>query len=111
MRKTVLSLLLAGTLLLTSCTTYHLSTQSLVQQFDSSSARKGGDVTGHDLTTITCLDKKGAEHTLTVFPRTQIRITRQNNSRTTIYFYTLSIKDSMLSGGKSNLINLPIKPI
>ncbi len=51
------------------------------------------------------------EHTLTVVPRTQIRITKQNNSRTTIYFYTLTIKDSALSGSKSNIVNLPIKPI
>lgn len=111
MRKTVLPLLLACTLLLTSCTTYHLSTQSLLQQLVNSGIQKRGVVTGNDLTTITCLDKKGMEHTLTVVPRTQIRITKQNNSRTTIYFYTLTIKDSALSGSKSNIVNLPIKPI
>lgn len=121
MKKSLLPLLVMP-LLLTSCATYHLSTQSLVQQFaDTQPERKYAyeptlifipfSVNGNSLQTIKCLDKNGKETTIVVTNRTSVRITRTDSSRTTFYFNTLLIKDSTITGSKTHFFEAHIKPI
>lgn len=121
MKKTLLPLLVIP-LLLTSCTTYHLSTQSLVQQFADTKPEKKYiylpslpfipfSVSGNSLQTIKCLDKHGKETTIVVTNRTSVRITRTDSSRTTFYFNTLLIRDSTISGSKTHFFEAYITPI
>jgi hypothetical protein len=124
MKKASLPLLFFCLSLLTGCATYHLSTQSLVEQFGNSSTEKKkillpvfpylffvDPVTGNDLQTIKVLDKNGQEKILTVTNRTGVRITRTDSSRTTFYFNTLLLKDSTITGSKTHFFNAHIKPI
>ena len=110
-------------LTLIGCSTYHLSTQSLLDQFASTKPEIKrniifafpiifpGEVTGNDLKQITCLDKNGKETVLQVTNHTGVRITKQDGSRKTFYFDTLLIKDSTINGKKSHFIALDITPI
>lgn len=119
-----LLILLSISLCLTSCTTYHLSTQSLLEQFANSGTEKKttvlilppfffypGTVKGNDLTSIACLDKGGHQKAILLSNRTSIRITKTDYSRTTFYFNTLLLKDSTIAGSKSHFFNIPINPI
>ena len=111
----VLCLVLAG------CATYHVSTQSLLQQFADSQPEKKTiyapyifapfHVNGNDLKTITVLDKNGNEKVLPVTNHTGVRITKQDSSRVTFYFNTLQIKDSTISGSKTHFFEAHFKPI
>jgi hypothetical protein len=109
-------------LILTSCATYHLSTESLVQQFGNTQPEKKYiyapslpfipfSVNGNDLRTIKCLDKNGKETVIEISNRTSVRITRTDSSRTTFYFNTLLIRDSTISGSKTHFFEAHIKPI
>jgi hypothetical protein len=98
------------------CTTYYLTTDKLVEQFINSTVEKKGyffpnAVKGNSLKTITCRDNSGNLHTIQITDRTQIRITKNNNSRTTLYFNTLILKDSTITGSKTHFFNDQIKPI
>lgn len=84
----------AVSLLLTGCATYHISTDSLVQQFANTKPEKKYiysptipfipfSVNGNSLQTITVLDKNGKETVIPVTNRTSVRITRIDSSRTT----------------------------
>ena len=109
--------------LLSGCTTYNLSTQSLLEQFANTKTEKKEnviiafpfflpfEVTGNDLREIKCLDNNGNEVVLPVTNHTGVRITKKDGSRKTFYFDTLLIKDSTISGRKSHLIGTDIKPI
>jgi hypothetical protein len=112
-------------LLLNSCTTYYMSTDSLKQQFagvDSTKLKKvelegggilmasGNSYLANPIKTINCTDKKGNPATLENGPSIEIRFTYgQNNKRTIFYFakYLLLIvrsqelnPDSYLQSGK-----------
>ena len=110
--------------LFSGCATYHLSTQSLLQQFANSGTEKKDivlpvfpyiffihPVTGNDLRTLTCLDKNGKEKTIEITNRTGIRITKTDSSRLTFYFNTLLVKDSTITGSKTHFFNAHIRPI
>jgi hypothetical protein len=133
MKKTILPFLLFGLLFLTGCATYHISTQSLVEQMANSGTEKKtsedlagsfqfsprlsvvifyeGTVKGNTLTKITCLDNKGKEATLDVDNRTSIRITKTDSSRVTFYFNTLLVHDSIISGSKTHFFEWQIHPV
>ena len=110
--------------LTTSCATYHLSNQSLLEQFSNSRTETKeipilappyiffpGNVKGNDLRAITCLDQNGNEKTIPVTNRTGVRITKKDGTRTSFYFDTLILKDSALTGSKTHFFSAPIKPI
>jgi hypothetical protein len=119
--------------LLTGCATYHISTQSLVEQMANSGTEKKtseelaasfrfspglsvciyyeGTVKGNTLTKITCLDNKGKEATLDVDNRTSVRITKADSSRVTFYFNTLLVHDSTISGSKTHFFEWQIHPV
>jgi hypothetical protein len=124
MNKKSLLALSFCTVTLFSCNTYHLSKQSLMEQFADSRTEKKylffimppfvffpGIVNGNNLRTITCLDKKGTEVTLNVTNHTGVRITKNDGKKTTFYFNTLCLQDSLISGSKTHFFNAPIKKI
>jgi hypothetical protein len=108
---------------LTSCATYHLSTESLVKQ--AVNAKKEtkvnfivvfplvipGIVTGNDIRSVKCFDKNEIEHEIYVTNHTGIRITKKDSTRSTFYFDTLILKDSTINGAKSHFIPISIHPI
>ena len=122
--KRVLKITLSlATLFLFSCTTYHLTTETLLQQFaDVQPETKTnfifafplifpGTVTGNSLTEIKVLDQNNKEHIIPVTNHTGVRITTKDGKRKTFYFDTLLIKDSTINGKKSHFVGLDIKPI
>jgi len=109
-------------LLLTSCATYHLSTESLVQQMaDTKPERKyiytpslpfiPFSVDGNSLHQLKCVDKNGKETSIDVTNRTSVRITLADSSHKTFYFNTLLLKDSTITGSKTHFFEMHIKPI
>jgi len=115
-------LYISASLLLTSCATYHLSTESLVQQMaDTKPERKyiyspnlpfiPFSVDGNSLQQLKCIDKNGKETTIDVTNRTSVRITLADSSHKTFYFNTLLLKDSTITGSKTHFFEMHIKPI
>jgi hypothetical protein len=118
-------LLIAGitSILLSSCATFHISTNSLIEQLANTAEQKKMTlfisypiiipfaVTGNSITELKCLDKNEKEIVLNVTNRTGIRITKKDSSKTTFYFNTLLIKDSLITGKKDHFLGVNIKPI
>jgi len=114
---------LFSTLFLVSCTTYHLTTGSLLEQFANVHSEKKtniifafplifpGTVTGNTLTEIKVIDQNNKEQTIPVTNHTGVRITKKDGTRKTFYFDTLLIQDSTINGKKSHFVGLDIKPI
>lgn len=121
--KNANALLFICAVLLSSCTTYHISTQSLMQQLANTQKEKKvnvlfvpplffpGVVNGNNLRELKCLDEQDKEHVIRVTNHTGIRITKKDNTRCTFYFDTLLLKDSTINGAKSHFLGLSIKPI
>jgi hypothetical protein len=115
--------LLSIMLMFSGCATFHVSTQSLMAQFiDAQEETKVTYVmilpffipftmTGNDLRRVKCVDKDENEVFINVTNHTGIRITKKDNTRTTFYFNTLIIKDSIINGAKSHFMGMSIKPI
>ncbi|MBS1600700.1 MAG: hypothetical protein JST75_20930 [Bacteroidetes bacterium] len=123
MREHFKAALFAIVIFLAGCTTYHLTTESLLQQFAdvTPETKKNfivafplifpGIVTGNSLTEIKVLDQNNKEHTLPVTNHTGVRITKKDGTRKTFYFDTLLIQDSTINGKKSHFVGIDIKPI
>ena len=116
MRNPYVSVSMIFVILLASCATYQVSTTSLSEQLNGEEVNKGflfasDAVKGNDLNTIKCVDKNGKEKQIPVTHRTGIRITKVDKSKTSLYFNTILIKDSAITGSKTHFFNLPIKPI
>jgi hypothetical protein len=56
-------------------------------------------------------DSKGNISDLPVTPHTAVRISTKDNKRVQLYFNTLLIKDSTITGSKSHFFNAPVTPI
>src|SRR6266446_9223541 len=105
--------------MLVGCSTYYLSTESMLEQFSYShpdlkiteSLYISGTVLGNDLTEIKCTDKNGFERTVHINTHTNVRITKKDSSSTIFYFNTLIIKDSLITGSKSHFVEVNIIPI
>ena len=124
MEKQATALIAMSALLLSGCATYHLSTQSLMEQFANTQKEKKitvlimppylffpGVVDGNNLREITVLDKQEQERTFPVTRHMGVRITKQDGKKTTFYFNTLLLKDSTITGSKTHFFNAKIKPI
>lgn len=121
MKKT--SIILFVLIFLNSCATYHMSTESLLQQFVNTHHETKVTyvivlpffipftMTGNNLKQVKCKDKDGNEVLINVTNHTGIRITKKDKSRTTFYFDTLIIKDSIINGAKSHFMGISIEPI
>src|SRR5664279_2318969 len=109
-------LLLIFSISLSGCATYHLSTQSMLEQFANTHKQEKVniliafpfflpfEVTGNDLTEIKVLDNKDQEHILPVTHHTGVRITKKDTKRNTFYFDTLVIQDSTITGKKDHFM-------
>ena len=106
-----------------ACQTYHISTQSLLEQCANIKKEKktvffiappfifAGSVTGNDLKELKCYDDYEKEKVIHITNHTGIRITKKDNSQKTFYFNTLIIHDSVITGENTHFFNSPIKPI
>lgn len=120
--------LLLCLILLNSCTTYYMTSDSLKDQLgkiDQQNVQKVYDfrlgilpglLRGRQfyngISEIQCLDKYNYPTFVKVNPSTSIRITELNGKHLTLYFDTIfSIKDSVVVGNKSHFINIPGRPI
>lgn len=120
MEKDTLKYLALSTLcLFTSCTTYYLTTQSLIEQMYNTQKEKKitigvplvGVVDGNNLREIKVKDKSDNTIVLPVTHHTSIRITQKNGKRITFYLNTLIIKDSVITGKKDHFFGINITPI
>jgi hypothetical protein len=122
-KKSMVSLLVTFVIFLTGCQTYHMSTQSLLEQLAETQKEKKvtvvvafpivfpGIVAGNSLGKIKVLDKMNRECILPVTNRTSVRIIKKDGTRKTFYFNTLLIKDSIVTGKNDHFIGVNIKPI
>jgi hypothetical protein len=122
-QKTLAYFSLCLVVLLSSCATYHITTQSLVEQFvDVTPEKKNGfvfvfplyipfSVEGNSLQQIVVLNKENQPVVLPVDHRTGVRITLKNGKRSTFYFDTLLLKDSTINGKKDHFFGFNAKPI
>jgi len=123
MRNNLKLTLSLTTVFFVGCTTYHLTTESLLQQFAGTQTETKtnfiiafplifpGTVSGNSLTEVKVLDQNNKEHTIPVTNRTGVRITKKDGTGKTFYFDTLLIKDSTINGKKSHFVGLDINPI
>ena len=103
--KFTVSILIAVTLLLSSCATYFMTPQGLQTALENKKVNKEGS------TRVKCVDKDGNAFILTPTNHTGIRITKKDGSSQVFYFVTAYLSDSLIMGSKSTFLNFPIKPI
>lgn len=106
-------------LFMASCATYHTTVDRLAASFQY--VGEGSHVAltpgmayrapGNNLNRIKVLDKDGYETELIVTFQTGIRITEKDGRQTSFLLSTMMLKDSIITGNRSNMIGLPIKPI
>jgi hypothetical protein len=125
MRQTFIAIAtsIAIAFLLIGCTTYHMTTESLLEQCAKSKPELTGGylftfpfvfpgmITLNSLTEIKVLDKEGDEQIIPVTNHTGIRITKKDGKRKTFYFNTLIIQDSTITGANEHFFGVKIKPI
>jgi hypothetical protein len=111
------SVLLAILILMSSCSSYYISADSLRTQFSGldSTALKAVTVRGpmgerynylaNPIDTIYCVDKSGDPHSLTNSPSVEMRVTDKMGRRAIFYFDRVFVTDSTLSGVQSRFIS------
>ncbi|MBS1584684.1 MAG: hypothetical protein JSS82_03995 [Bacteroidetes bacterium] len=117
-------LTLSSSFLLMSCVTYHISTQSLMEQFAHAQKETKttlfiappyvffpGIVDGNSLKEIKVLDKNERAFILPVTNHTSVKITKNDGAHTTFYFNTLLLQDSTITGSKTHFFEAHIRPI
>jgi hypothetical protein len=111
--------------MLTSCQTYHIGRQELLEQFANSPTEKKqmplpigimglffpGVVDGNALTDVKVYDKTGKPVIIHLTDHTGVRITKSDSSRVTFMFNTFQIKDSTITGSKSHFVEWRFTPI
>src|SRR6266496_3748489 len=116
-RQLKIIMIVAGSLFLSSCTTYYISLDSFKQQFAGIDSTKLKDVKvegpigevynypANPITTIKCMDKNGNPAELTNSPSIEIRFTYGiNNKRAILYFDRIYVSDSAVVGVESRFI-------
>ena len=110
-------------LILSSCSTYHMTTESLLTQMANTNPENKKtfviappffipfEVTGNSLRKVKVLDKDNKEVTLNVTHRTGIRVWKKDGTKKTFYMNTLLVKDSLITGKNDHFIGTNIKPI
>jgi len=115
------------TILLTSCSTYYMTSTSLKEQLqkidpnkikDSYDFRLGvliGALKGKNfyngIESLKCTDKKGKEKIVKIQQNTGIRLTDNTGKKQTLYFDSVFLRDSLVYGSKSHFITLPVTPM
>jgi hypothetical protein len=110
-------------LMLTSCTKYYLTTDSLRNQFSQVDSINLRTVTvrgpagerynylANPIDEIECIDKNGNAFRLPNSPSIEMRVTEANGKRTIFYFDRIFVTDSTLSGSQSRFISSISKTI
>ncbi len=115
-------------LILSSCSTYYLTSQSLKEQLQNIDpnkihdaydfrlgllgvALKGGKNFYNGIETIKCKDKNGKDMLFKVQSQTGIRLTDSSGKRIQLYFDSIFLRDSLVYGSKSHFITLPVTPM
>lgn len=123
LKTKLFGLIVTSSLLLSSCATYHITTQSLLEQLAETQKEKKvtiliafplvypGVVTGNSLREVKVLDKNEKECIIPVTNHTGVRVTKKDGTRKTFYFNTLLIQDSLITGKNDHFIGVNIKPI
>lgn len=102
---------------LSSCSTYLISMDSFKQQFNNVDSRAMKEVKATDhmgeifaypanpIRTIRCTDKSGQQKELENSPSIEIRFTYgENNKRAILYFDTIYLIDTLITGSQSRFI-------
>jgi hypothetical protein len=102
-----------------SCATYHTTVDRLAASFQY--VGEGSHVAlttgmafhapGNNLSRIKVLDQEGYETELIVTFQTSIRIIKKDGSKTSFLLSIMQLKDSVITGNRSNMIGLSITPI
>ncbi|MEJ8843559.1 hypothetical protein WG954_14305 [Lacibacter sp. H375] len=110
-------------LVLCSCKTYYITTESLKKQFASIDSAKLKSVTvrgpigekynylANGIPLIYCTDKSGNTVAFSNSPSIEVRVTELNGKKTIFYFDRLFISDSTLYGVRSRFISAIRKEI
>ena len=110
-------------ILISGCSTYYLSPDSLRSQIQSAVPKEGtyfyspgglflfNKSTLNGIRKIIVKDKDGNEKTLQVTQRTGIRIFKKDGDYSTFYFDTLFLLDSTIVGDRTHFFPSKIKPI
>jgi hypothetical protein len=114
------------TTMMCSCTTYYLTTSSLnkqLAQIDTNSIHEvydfrfgllgvvaGGKHFYNTINEVVVTDQMGKVDTLPVTAHMAVKITDKHGEHKIVLFDSMFIRDSLLYGNKSHLINIPIKP-
>lgn len=115
-------------LLMTSCSTYYLTSESLKEQLqkidpdkieDSYDFRlgiigvalKGGKNFYNGIDSVKCKDKHGNDAIIPIKTQTGIRMVDNSGRKITLYFDSVFLKDSLVYGSKSHFITLPVTPM
>jgi len=97
--------------MLSGCTTYYFTTSSLVNQLPKVDSSVPTDKRfNNKITRANVTDKNGKEFIVYPNLHTAVRITSKTGERKIVMFSTMFVKDSLLYGNKSHIINAPIKP-
>ncbi|HEX4850112.1 MAG TPA: hypothetical protein VFV08_04855 [Puia sp.] len=122
MKKNAIILILI-ILTISACTTYHVTTESMLRQFANMHAdtRQSfvvdsplvfpGAVTGNALNEIKVLDQKGNEHTIQVKYNTVVLIIKKDGTSKAFFFDTLIIQDNTIYGQESHFGAMDRNPI
>jgi hypothetical protein len=114
--------------ILSSCSTYYLTSQSLKEQLQNIDpnkindaydfrlgllgvALKGGKNFYNGIENIKCKDKNGKDMLFKVQSQTGIRLTDSSGKRIQLYFDSIFLRDSLVYGSKSHFITLPVTPM
>jgi len=103
-------------IVLTGCSTYHISIESFKTQFNGLDSTKLREVTisgpfggrasylANPIDTIYCMDDDNKQIKMVNKPSIEIRFTYNNDDRTIFYFDTIFLQDSLIVGSKSRFI-------
>jgi hypothetical protein len=114
------------TTMMCSCTTYYFTPSSLnkqLSQIDTNSIHEvydfrfgvlgvvaGGKHFYNMINEVVVTDKTGKADTLAVTAHMAVKITDKHGEHKIVLFDSMFIRDSLLYGNKSHIINIPIKP-
>ncbi|MFZ1081511.1 MAG: hypothetical protein WAO19_06245, partial [Candidatus Kryptoniota bacterium] len=115
-------------LLITSCSTYYMTSASLKEQlekidgdkiYDAYDFRlgtigailKGGKNFYNGIDTLVCTDKSGKRVVVHITSQTGITLTDMSGRTLTLYFDSVFLRDSLIYGSKSHFITLPVTPM
>ncbi|HEY9045642.1 MAG TPA: hypothetical protein VIN08_07085 [Ohtaekwangia sp.] len=104
-------------LVLTSCTSYYLTTESLKSQFNGADSTdlipvivrgpvgEQYNYLANSISIIKCIDRNGNAIQLENSPSIEMRVTEKNDKRTIFYFDRVFVNDSILYGVQSRFVS------